>query len=148
MIDLIKQVIHLRLNLAIAKAEKERLMLLWTSEHGNLLEGIALFSQQLTEAEATLRAAAIEAYKATGNKTPGPGLAIKIMTRLEYELKDALTWAIEHKMALKLDSSAFEKIAKTTTLEFVRVDEEPMATIATDLDKALANPAPAGGKAA
>ena len=148
MIDQIQLVIELRKKLAEKKAERERLMDLWNAEHKALLDSIFILAQQLPEAETSLRAAAIEAYKATGNKTPGPGLAIKIMTRLEYELKDALTWAIEHKMALKLDSSAFEKIAKTTTLEFVRVDEEPMATIATDLDKALANPAPAGGKAA
>jgi len=57
------------------------------------------------------------------------------MTRLNYDDREAMSWALEHKLALKLDTSAFEKIAKTSNLMFVTILEEPSATIATELKR-------------
>ena len=85
------------------------------------------------ELEAQLREATIIDYALTGNKSPEVGLGIRVKTCLAYEGKDAMEWAVEHKLALKLDTSSFEKIAKTNNLPFVTITEEPSATIATEL---------------
>ena len=41
---------------------------------------------------------------------------------------------MEHQIALSLDKSNFEKIAKTTPLPFVTIGKEVQATIATNLE--------------
>ena len=87
------------------------------------------------EAEGTLRELALQSYASTGEKAVAPGVGIRVRTILGYLAKDAMAWAMEHKLALKLDSSAFEKIAKTSNLPFVTITEEPQATIATELEK-------------
>ena len=86
-------------------------------------------------AEDALRFLALQSYAKTGEKSVAPGIGIRLMTRLAYEDKEAMSWAMEHKLALKLDFSAFEKIAKTSDLPFVSITEEPSATIATVLNK-------------
>ena len=87
------------------------------------------------EAETILRNLALISYAETGEKAVAPGIGIRVMSRLGYDVKEAMAWALDHKLALKLDSSAFEKIAKTSDLPFVTTTEEPQATIATELEK-------------
>lgn len=87
------------------------------------------------EAEDTLREMTLQVYTETGNKAPEIGVGIRVRTCLDYEDNEAMNWAMEHKLALKLDPSAFEKIAKTSNLPFVTITEEPTATIATELAK-------------
>lgn len=106
-----------------------------------------LFAQQnaaaaaLTAAEHELRALAEATYKTTGDKKPAPGVAIKVGQALVYDASQALAWAQQSGLALvpeSLDVKAFEKIAKATALPFVRYEEKPAVTLATDMDKALA----------
>jgi len=84
-------------------------------------------------AEIKLREMAVETYLTTQDKAVAPGVGIRVMSRLDYDAKEAMGWAMEHKLALKLDSSVFEKIAKTSNLPFVTIFEELTATIATEL---------------
>jgi len=88
-------------------------------------------------AEDSLRFLALETYAKTGEKTVAYGIGIRVLTRLAYEDSDAMSWALEHKLALKLDFSAFEKMVKANPLSFsfVAISEEPSATIATELQK-------------
>ena len=88
-------------------------------------------------AEGALRARAVEVYNQTGNKKPAPGVEIKMFTKLTYDEVEALKWASEHWIALKLDKAVFEKIAKAAPPDFVAVTQEPQATIATDLSRYL-----------
>lgn len=104
-----------------------------TNQHLFDFENNAKFDCQ--EAEATLRNLALETYAVTGDKAVALGIGIRVKTVLNYEDKEAMSWAMEHKLALKLDFSAFEKIAKTSNLMFVTITEEPQATIATELSK-------------
>jgi len=106
---------------------------IWEVTNHALFEESELTKVQCEESEQLLRELTLQAYQETGNKTPLAGIGIRVMTRLSYEAKEAMDWALEHKLALKLDTGSFEKIAKTSSLPFVTVLEEPQATIATDL---------------
>ena len=76
---------------------------------------------------------ALSTFSETQDKQVAPGVGIRVRTVLNYESKDAMDWAVKHELALKLDPSAFEKIAKTSNLPFVNITEEPTATLATEL---------------
>lgn len=105
----------------------------WVADHQFLFANEDLAKTICQEAEGTLREMTLQAYVETGNKTPEVGVGIRVRTILGYEGKEAMDWAMEHKLALKLDTTTFEKIAKTSNLPFVTISEEPQATIATDL---------------
>ena len=135
-----------QINLVVEAREKSRLLSdkrksmydAFTSQHSDFFSEVATAASEVGEAEAILRGLALETYVQTGEKTVAPGIGIRMMTRLAYENKDAMDWALEHKLALKLDSSAFEKMVKANPLSFeffVAISEEPTATIATELQK-------------
>ena len=107
----------------------------WEQENLTLLNEVALTTQQTSEAEDRLRELTLEAYAKTGNKAPAQGVGIRVVTKLEYDRVNAFNWAKEHAIALKLDISAFEKIAKVSPPEFVIISPEPQATIATHLEE-------------
>ena len=107
----------------------------WVEEYSPLLDDEAVAKSLCQEAEGKLRELALEVYAGTGDKAVAPGIGIRVMTRLDYENKDAMDWAIEHKLALQLDATTFKKIALTSNLPFVTITEEPQATIATELVK-------------
>ena len=71
-------------------------------------------------------------------KYPAPGLTNKTYTVLDYKPSEALGWAKEHRIALKLDTKAFEGIAKAEHLDFVEIYSVVKTTIATDLSEAAA----------
>jgi len=107
----------------------------WADDNQSFFDIESIAKNTCEEAEAKLRGLALLAYARTGEKSVAPGIGIRVKTVLGYLASDALDWAIEHKLALKLDSSTFEKIAKTSNLPFVSITEEPTATIATELVK-------------
>ena len=107
----------------------------WEQDNLALLDGVALAIRQTDEAENRLRELTLQAYAETGNKAPAPGVGIRERTVLTYDGKVAFDWAKAHKMALKLDTTAFEKIAKVSPPEFVKITTEPQATIATNLEE-------------
>ena len=110
----------------------------WQESHAELCESYDTAKADLMEQEQTLRDTVVPVYQQTGNKAPAPGVGVRIITELAYEPAQALDWAKSHEMALALDKRAFESIAKVQCLEFVRRVMVPQATIATNLDKALA----------
>ena len=111
----------------------------WESENKDLLHDISNNAEHLIDADALLRDMAIKVFNDTGNKTPAPGVGIREITRLDYDPQVAFLWATEHKVALKLDTPTFEKIAKASPPDFVKSLVVPQATIATDLSKYLTN---------
>lgn len=110
----------------------------WDEANKNLLDEAMQTSQFVNAAEIVLRELTLKAYAETGNKQPIPGVGIREVTKLDYDPKEALKWAMEHQIALSLDKKSFEGFAKATPLEFVKVTQEPQATIATDLSKYIA----------
>jgi len=106
----------------------------WEEKHKDLLDNAFNANEFVREEEARLRELTLQAYAETGNKTPAKGVGIRERTILTYENKIAFDWAKAHKMALKLDARAFEKIAKADPPDFVKITTEPQATIATQLE--------------
>ena len=105
----------------------------WQDANITLLSSLLETEQRVKDAETLLRELTLKAYAETGEKAPAPGVGIREVTILTYDGKVAFDWAKAHKMALKLDVSAFEKIVKADTPDFVKVTTEPKATIATEL---------------
>ncbi len=107
----------------------------WEVENTPILDRVRSTGEAVFESEATLRELTLQAYAETGNKAPAPGVGIREMTILTYDNKVAFDWAKAHKMALKLDTEAFKKIAKADPPDFVKITTEPQATIATHLEE-------------
>ena len=107
----------------------------WLDSNQHLLDSESNAKATCQEVEAQLRELALVAFRVTGEKQVAPGIGIRVRAVLDYEPKEAMDWAIKHELALKLDASAFEKIAKTSKLLFVSITEEPTATIATELQR-------------
>ena len=108
----------------------------WEEENKELLSDAALIKERQSIEEGKLRELTLQAYAETGNKKPAVGVGIREVIKLEYDSKTAYDWAIQHTIALKLDVSAFEKMAKIsseTRPAFVTAIPEPQATIATEL---------------
>ena len=120
-----------------AKKEWEEAYEIWKSAHMHLSTNRDLVLVSQNEAEDKLRKLTIEIFNQTGNKTPTPGVGIREITKLTYEPKEALKWAMEHQIALSLDKKSFEGFARATPLDFVKITQEPQAIIATDLSKYL-----------
>jgi len=104
--------------------------------HCEFFGDVATAATVTSEVEDKLGELTLQVYAQTGNKAPAPRVGIRVKTVLGYLASEAMDWAMEHRLALKLDSSAFEKIAKTSSLPFVTISEEPQATIATQLEEA------------
>jgi len=131
----IKLVAMARQNTLELKAQRDALLEDWNKDHQELLDELTQSQEGVVGAEDYLRELVLQDYAETGNKAPAIGVGVREVTKLEYDTSTAFTWAIEHRMALKLDVSGFEKIVKVSPLDFVRVYQEPQATIATDLTK-------------
>jgi len=113
------------------------------AEHQELDAKIKAAMGQVNDLEEAARTATLTAYKADpdNGKKPHPALGIREGTRLVYEEASALSWAITHdiRAALKLDRSAFEKLAKAGGVDTIEVgltsETTHTATIAADLSK-------------
>jgi hypothetical protein len=111
--------------------------LAWEQAHAGELAVLAETERAVRAADANLRAAALMEYQASGEKRPTEGVEVKLVTRLDYSEQQAFDWAKSSGMALALDKKAFEAIAKGAKLGFVRVEQRPQVTVATDLGKVL-----------
>ena len=129
----IKVVIEARELVRKLKNEKKDLLERWEKNNKELLYQIDLQGAWLEDEEAELRDRTLKAYTETGNKAPAPGVGIREVTKYAYDQAEALKWAIEHKMALKLDETKFKNHVKADPPDFVVVSTEPQATIATEL---------------
>ena len=130
----IKIVANLRLKLGMTVEIKKSAYDMWLKDNANVLEAEQETRELLTKQEQTLRELTLQVYAETGSKVPAPGVAVREMTRFDYDPKDALKWAMEHQIALSLDKKSFEGFAKATPLDFVKITQEPIATIAAKLE--------------
>lgn len=111
----------------------------WCFENEDRIQAVAQAREKAAAAEVTLREMALDYYKNTGNKHPVSGVGIRIMQRLSYDKELALSWAKQHGLALQLDTTTFEKMARVTPPAFIEIIHEPQATIATDLETVVGN---------
>lgn len=115
---------------------------------------IAQQVQELAQAKAdaaasedAARALIVAIYQTTQNKKPADGAGVQVRTTLEYDAAEALAAAKRMGVAVipeSLNVKLFETLAKQApeAFPFVRVVEEPVATLGTDLSAYLAAPAP------
>lgn len=129
----INAVVDARIELAYLAAAKKELTEKWDADNRTLLDSIASAKEMVVGGESALRELAIQEYNDTGIKALAEGVGVREVTNYEYDPAEALEWAVEHKMALKLDETAFKKIVKATPLPFVNATIKPQATIAPDL---------------
>jgi len=130
----IKVVVETRCKAQTLKEMVSELRTEWEKYNAQTLDNLTQAGADVAAEEAKLRELTLQAYAETGNKAPIEGVGIREVTKLEYDEKVAFDWAKAHKMALKLDTKAFEKIAKADTPDFVKIITEPQATIATQLE--------------
>jgi len=116
-----------------ADLEKDKAYAEWVEAHTDLINAARVRREVVVAEETKLRELTLQAYAETGNKEPAPGVGIREITKLDYDQKVAYLWGLDHRMALKLDTTAFEKIAKVSPLDFVTIIGEARATIASDL---------------
>ena len=109
----------------------------WDDEYKVEIENTTHLLKECATAEVTLRDMTLAAYHKTGDKHPVPGVDVRLIQQMNYDTAEALTWAMDKRLALKLDVNAFEKVAKVIRLDFVTIIEMPQATIASDLDAVL-----------
>ena len=124
----------------LAESQVTEAYAVWLMERGAALNTAKLKAKERVAAlEAEVRAAALAEYEATKEKRPCPGIEIKMNRVVGYDPGKALTWAIEHSMAL-IPVQLDERIYRSLVLEghaLGVVIEEPVATIGRDLHRAL-----------
>ena len=109
----------------------------WKDENAGLIANKNELDTDIVKLTAELKAARVDLYDGE-DKSKMFGVGIREETVLYYIHQDAYNWAVEHKLALKLDTKVFEKLAKTgPPIDFVTVEKQPQATIATDLSEWL-----------
>jgi hypothetical protein len=138
--DAIQMVITVRNQYHLIQSHVHQLREAWATQHADLLQEHARSREAMHQAEAMLRALAIELYQSTGSKDLAPGVKVREMTRLIYDPQTALSWALTHQMALALDVKTFEQLARVTVLPFVRRWSEPQATLSSCLPGELPGP--------
>ena len=107
----------------------------WLNENKTIIDVLEATETVCAEREVTLREMALQTYASTQDKQVAPGVGIREVTKYAYDEAEALKWAIEHKMALKLDETKFKNHVKADPPDFVIITEEPTATIAAELQK-------------
>lgn len=96
-------------------------------ETNNLLfDTIEKLSQSIEEVKEELKYQGLEEFEETGEKKLTGGLSIRELNNVSYDEETALKWALNHSMALKLDTSKFKKIAKIQELDFVKFEKKPI----------------------
>jgi hypothetical protein len=100
----------------------------------NLMEEINKLTFKMEDTRNDAKLEAIKEYELTGQKKLFGGIGIRIGTSLVYDEKMAFEWAKQHQLCLSLDERAFEEIAKSQNLEFVRKEEKITATFPSKLN--------------
>ena len=130
--DKVRRLHELRQHKADIKKNIDTLFDQWEEAHMDILNDQMETLQTITKLEADLKQQRVSDYDGQ-DKSPLYGVGIREKTVLYYIETDAYNWAREHKLFLKLDTKAFEKLAKDGGMDFVTVEKQPQATIATDL---------------
>ena len=89
-----------------------------------LINQINNIGSKILETNMEIKEEATLLFKETGDKKLFGGISIREGINVIFEPAIAYEWALEHKMCLKLDETAFKKIAKMQDLEFVQTEEK------------------------
>jgi hypothetical protein len=139
--DTLKELALLRRQqLEQAQAVTEAEAALHDTAEWKAFEAATAQKRALTEAldatTAQVRQAALDAYKASGDKEPAKGVTIKLFKRFVYDQDATREWCMAYAPTfLTVDAKRFEKAAETLDGAPVRVEYDPRPTIATNLSE-------------
>ena len=90
----------------------------------------------VAELEADVRSELVKMHEKTGEKKFEGGCGIRIRKKYVYEYLDALDWAIERGLCLKLDTSVFDEACKIDKLrpDFVGTEDIIVPVVPRKLD--------------
>ena len=109
--------------------ELKKKKLEFEEENKQLLETIKTVKQSLSEVIVKAKEFALEEYNETGLKSLSGGFSIRVSNFLDYDPEKAFAWAKEHDLCLKLDTKAFDSVAKTQDFDFVEKKEKVMVCV-------------------
>lgn len=112
--ELARKVALLRLQMADVKHAYAQAEQHFALKYAAVIDRKAQTAVALQSAEQDLRAAAEIEFKVTGEKQVCPGVSIRNVQKVEYEITAALAWARKSGLALKLDTKGFEALAKVS----------------------------------
>lgn len=104
-------------------------------ENEGLFKAIEAAEKNVEWMKERIAQCAIAEFNETGKKKLAHGIGIRETKVLDYDLGEALNWAIGAHVAIKLDTSAFDKIAGTGALSFVTIGSKVSATFPMDREK-------------
>jgi hypothetical protein len=132
-----------RLNAATLQSELSALQTAFAEQHADLLARLSEVKAAEAKVTGEIRAEAVDIYTATGEQKPTTGVSVKLYTVVQYDPAAALKWAIKNKMALTLNTEAFEALVKAGEAsigpDLALLVKEPRSAIAKDLSGVLAS---------
>ncbi|MBX3288413.1 MAG: hypothetical protein KF855_03615 [Acidobacteria bacterium] len=107
----------------------------WLKDFADLIQQTDSANQSRNEAEQNLRTALIEYYETTGEKTYDKELSVRETTHFEYEMADAVRWALDNAPVLltSVNKKLFEVMAEALNINFVSKIPNVSAVIAKKL---------------
>lgn len=105
----------------------------------NLINNRSEVQERMSELETEIKTHTLEQYELTKEKHQVFGLSIRVLKKIEFKDDDAFAWAKESGQALKLNTPMFKKLAllkaeNKEPFDFVKIDEDPSATIPGKID--------------
>lgn len=119
--------------LELYKRELEQRRRQFNQDNAALIEQVQALTAEAEKLEAEVRAARVAIYDGK-NKSPIHGVSIREFTELDYPLDKAIEYARERLPdALTLNRSIFDKLAKTSLLDFVIIRKVVHGCISSQL---------------
>ena len=98
-----------------------------------LFEEAMKINEEVAHLKLEIEIQAVECFYHDGIKKLTGGIGIRVGSSLDYDSNQAFTWAKEHSLCLALDKKAFEKIAKSQELDFVKKEEKVSVTFPKEI---------------
>jgi len=111
----------------------EQKMIEFNAANQGLVSSIEKTKEQTALMEDIVRSNALDHYRLNKNKHICMGVGIRVMQDVLFDDDLALAWSMEHKVALRLDIPMFKKIAKAQPIDFVTIEDRPIATIPSNI---------------
>ena len=106
------------------------------TENQALILSIGEYENSCNEVKEIIKVEAIEEYNSSGEKKLLGGIGIRVLTKLKYELDNAMDWAEKNMPAAiiqSIDKKAFEGFAKDKELNFVIKEEQISVTFPKEI---------------
>ena len=99
----------------------------------NYKNKLSAIKKEIEDLKGTITKEALEEYDETNNKTLTGGLKIRNTTSVNFDHDEAMAWAKKSESCLLLDMKSFNSIAKTGTLDFVKLETIPSVTFPKEI---------------